>query len=426
MDSHSPTDDGQLTTDNRQRTTDSQPLRTIFIIDTMTKSVADKTPISATLRGHTDPPGMWVSILLCSAMLHASAFLILRCLWQPSAMVSLDFDSFKPKRLSNSIPIEFVQLPKRQARTQPRVIAQQPKAPRQLQSKPTVVKPQVTTPQPPPVVQPQLVKPVILETQQRDTIAFANPSITKKTLTPTPKIQPSIKPKIEQKTSPKPQPIKNIVEQQRIRIAQQQRQQELEEQQRTRIAQQQRQQELEEQQRNASRGEKLPPPPNVNKTSPGGGTKINPGEKISLGEGKTIPGVGEFLTATSDVPGKEEQDRALKRDLPQTYARLIGNKKKSLRSLDGELITQPIKCPVWLFIDRNGNISGSPSDKGIQVIRQGITEPQRVLCQKYAEEYFKDAKFEPAVDKDGKKPDISQLLVYITIQPNIGTNSQSR
>ena len=393
----------------------------------MTKSVADKTPISATLRRHVDPPGMWVSILLCSAMLHASAFLILR---------SLNFDSFKPKRLSSSIPIEIVQLPKRQTRTTRIIARQQPQTPRRLASKPVVVKPQATTPQPPPpAVQPQLVKPVIPETQQRDTIAFTNPSITKKT--PIPKIQPSIKPKIEQKTSPKSQ-VNNQTQQRQQQIAQQQRQQELKEQQRQqRISQQQqRQQELEEQQRqqriaqeerrNASGGEKLSPPPNVNKTSPGGGTKINPGENISLGEGKALPGVGEFLTATSSVPSKDEQEQALKVTLNGTYARLIGNNKKSLRSLDRELITQPINCPVWLFIDDNGNISEPQSGfRGIQVIPKGITEPQRVLCQKYAQEYFKDAKFEPAIDKDGKKPPISQLLVNITIQPNIGANTQS-
>ena len=132
------------------------------------------------------------------------------------------------------------------------------------------------------------------------------------------------------------------------------------------------------------------------------------------------------MTATSSVPSKDEQEQALKVTLNGTYARLIGNNKKSLRSLDRELITQPINCPVWLFIDDNGNISEPQSGfRGIQVIPKGITEPQRVLCQKYAQEYFKDAKFEPAIDKDGKKPPISQLLVNITIQPNIGANTQS-
>jgi hypothetical protein len=187
----------------------------------MTKSVADKAPISATLRRHVDPPFMWVSILLCSAMLHASAFLILR---------SLDFDSFKPKRLSRSIPIEIVQLPRRQTRATRIIARQQPQIPGRLVSKPVVVKPQVTTPQPPPAVQPQLVKPVIPETQQRDTIAFAKPSITKKTPTPTPKTQPSIKPKIEQNTLPKPQ-LANKAEQERQQKLALQRQQQAQRQQ---------------------------------------------------------------------------------------------------------------------------------------------------------------------------------------------------
>jgi hypothetical protein len=221
-----------------------------------------------------------------------------------------------------------------------------------------------------------------------------------------------------------------LAEKQRQRqITEQQRQQELAERQRQQeLAERQRQQEIAEQQRqNDTGGEKLPTPPDINKTAPDRGRIIKPGEKIAIGEGKPLDENGGFLTANLSVPGKEEQDRALKVTINGSYAEPLVNRQKSLRSLDGELITQPINCPAWLFINDQGRISEpTPGSPGILVLPKGISERERVICQKYAEEYFKDAKFKPAVDKDGKKPPMSQLLVNLKIQPNVRGDRRSQ
>ncbi len=392
----------------------------------MTKSVADKSPTSVTLRGHTDPPGMWVAILLCSAMLHASAFLIMR---------SLDFGSFKPKRSVSSIPIEIVRVPKKQTRTQPRVIAQQqPKAPIKLQSKPVTTKPQATTPQVPSAIQPQLVKPIIPETQQRDAIAFGNPSITRNTPTPTPKTQPFTKPKVEQKTLPKPQ-LENQAEQQRQqklalqRQQQAQRQRDIAEQRQRDIAEQrqrdiaerqrdiaeQRQRDIAEQrQRDIAKNQsevptssdsvavdKNPPPP--------------PDGTVATNET-----TGGFLTASFSVLPNQEQQTNLNliadvKFIPKIKQKtLTPNKLPLLDEKDRQLITQPITCPVILSIDANGKIF---KDKGILIPDDA---PQKDICKRYAEEYFKqnrgNIEFEPGRDS-ANKPVSSGLWIEIEIQP---------
>ncbi len=382
----------------------------------MVESVADKTPIpTATVRQHTDPPGLWIAVFSCSIMLHISAFLLLR---------SLSLDSFPGEKTSTEIPIDFIEVDK----TQNTQNTQKPKSDIPIK----------TRSQPPqtPKISPQKVQPVIPVTPQQDVIAkltegiaFANPRIAKKTATPIPKTKPPIKQQTERQAPPKPQ-VKSQLEQQFQReidqqqrqqqlaerqrqqeisaqqrqqqlaeqqfqreIAQQQRQQQLAEKQRQqRITQQQRQQEIAEQQRqqelaekqrqqeiaeqqrqNNAGGEKLPPPPNINKTAPGRGRIIKPGEDIATGEGKPLDGTGGFLTANLSVPGKEEQDRVLKVTLNGSYAEPLVNRQKSLRSLDGELITQPINCPAWLFINDQGTISEpQPGSPGILVLPKVI------------------------------------------------------
>jgi hypothetical protein len=402
----------------------------------MTKSVADKTPISATLRRHIDPPGMWVAVLLCSAMLHASAFLILR---------SLDFDSFKPKRLTSSIPIEIVRVPKKQIRTRPRVIAQrQPKTLIQSPSKPVPVKPQATTP--------QVTSTVLPATQQQDAIAFGNPSFKKNTPTPTPKTQPSTKPKVEQKVLPKPQ-LKNQAELQRQQklalqrqkqaqrqrdiaaqrqrdIAEQrqrdigaQRQRDIAEQRQRDIAEQrqqdiaaQRQQDIAAQrQRDIAKNQsevptssdsvvvdKNPPPP--------------PDGKIATNNETT----GGFLTASLSVLPNNEQQTNLNltagvKFIPEMKQKTITpNKLPLLDEKDRQLITQPIICPVILSIDANGKIF---KDKGIIIPDDA---PQKDICKRYAEEYFQqnrgNIEFRPGRNS-ANKPVSSGLWVEIQIQP---------
>jgi hypothetical protein len=410
----------------------------------MTESIANKTLIStATVRRHVDPPGLWIAILSCSVILHASAFLLLR---------SLALDSLTPKKTSTAIPIDVIQV--RKTRIKPGVRnAQKPKSTLPIKTLPTNKRSQ--SPQAP-KISPQKVQPAIPVAPQKDAIAFANPRIAKKTATPIPKTKLPTKPKVEKKVPPKSQ-VRNPDEQRFQReiaeqkqrqqeLAEQQRQQEIAEQQRQqRITQQQRQQEIaeqkqrqqelaeqkqrqqelaEQQRQNDFGGEKLPPPPSINKTAPGRGRIIRPGEKIVIGQGKPISNERGFWTASlitlpeqvqidlNSTTGKLESP-------PQMRQKSITpNKLPLLNEQDRQLITQPITCNVLLSIDTKGQIFSSDG------IRIPDDAPQKNICKRYAEEYFKqnrrNIEFIPARDK-GNVPASGGLFVELKIQP-VATN----
>ncbi|ODG96611.1 hypothetical protein A4S05_17730 [Nostoc sp. KVJ20] len=69
----------------------------------MTPSVADKTPIPAKVwRRHTDPPGLWISVVIGSVSLHLLAFWLMRS----SNAVSLWF----PQQSQSAVPIELIDI----------------------------------------------------------------------------------------------------------------------------------------------------------------------------------------------------------------------------------------------------------------------------------------------------------------------------
>ncbi|MEA5571796.1 hypothetical protein VB733_12020, partial [Calothrix sp. UHCC 0171] len=189
----------------------------------MTESVADKTPTpSATVWRHTDPPGLWIAILSCSVMLHASAFLLLR---------AINFDSFAPKKTSTVIPIDVIR--ERKSTTKPSIkTTQKPLTPSSKNQSRS----------------PQKVQPIIPVAPQQDTLAKLTPGIVLTNPDVT-KTKPPTKPIVEKKAPPKPQ-LQNQAEQQFQRaLAEQQRQQRIFEQQLQReFAEQQRQQRIAEQQ----------------------------------------------------------------------------------------------------------------------------------------------------------------------------------
>ncbi|MBW4615091.1 MAG: hypothetical protein KME21_17820 [Desmonostoc vinosum HA7617-LM4] len=93
----------------------------------MTPPIADKTPIPAKIwRRHTDPPGLWVAVIMGSISLHLLVFWLMR---------SSGFSLRQQQNDEATIPIEIVEIP---AQTQPRA--------KPVPSKPlsTTQKPQVT------------------------------------------------------------------------------------------------------------------------------------------------------------------------------------------------------------------------------------------------------------------------------------------
>ncbi|MEA5627056.1 hypothetical protein [Nostoc sp. UHCC 0251] len=69
----------------------------------MTPSVADKTPISAKVwRRHTDPPGLWISVVIGSVSLHLLAFWLMRS--------SNAFSLWFPQQSQSAVPIELIDI----------------------------------------------------------------------------------------------------------------------------------------------------------------------------------------------------------------------------------------------------------------------------------------------------------------------------
>ncbi|BAZ41671.1 hypothetical protein NIES4101_76390 [Calothrix sp. NIES-4101] len=429
----------------------------------MTESVADKTPTpSVTVWRHTDPPGLWIAILSCSVMLHASAFLLLR---------AINFDSFAPQKTSTIIPIDVIR--ERKSTTKPGIrTIQQPLTPSS--------KNQSRSPQAPKIL-PQKVPPVIPVTPQQDTfaklsqgIALTNPAVTK--------TKPAIKPKVEKKAPPKPQLQnqaeqqfqrelaeqqrrqriaeqqfkRNLAEQQRQqriaeqqlrrafaeqqrqqklaeqqrqrRIAAQQRQQELAEQQRQRrIAEQQRQQELAEQQRQQRIAEQQRRADEVARNQRGEIPKSSDTVAVNKNPppppGGRVPTetTGGFWTASLSPASESEQidlnsitgEGTLESPPQMKQKTTIPNRSPLLDEKDRQLITQPITCRVLLSIDASGKIF---KNNGIRIADDAA---QKDVCKRYAEEYFKqnqgNIEFIPRRDK-GNVPASGGLFVDLIIQ----------
>ncbi|BDI18414.1 hypothetical protein ANSO36C_42160 [Nostoc cf. commune SO-36] len=69
----------------------------------MTLSVADKTPIPAKVwRRHTDPPGLWISVVVGSVSLHLLAFWLMRS--------SNAFTLWFPQQNQSAVPIELIDI----------------------------------------------------------------------------------------------------------------------------------------------------------------------------------------------------------------------------------------------------------------------------------------------------------------------------
>ncbi|MBN3926809.1 hypothetical protein [Nostoc sp. NMS4] len=69
----------------------------------MTPSVADKTPIPAKVwRRHTDPPGLWVSVVVGSVSLHLLVFWLMRS--------SNAFSLWFPQQSQSAVPIELIDI----------------------------------------------------------------------------------------------------------------------------------------------------------------------------------------------------------------------------------------------------------------------------------------------------------------------------
>jgi len=409
----------------------------------MTQSVADPTPIpNKTWRQHTDPPGLWIVVIMGSVVLHLLLFWLMR---------SSEF-ARSQQHSSDAVPIEFIEIsPKARA-----------KARRHSKAKLVSPNPQSATRKSIPARLPNRVTQENFSAKSasfdRNTIAFANnkkasipqrsePGLPKKVLKtpsvkkkiaffkptpikkyrltpklvtiPPPNIPDNIQPDpipqpqtpIHRNRNPEPRPLNpntNTLDQQ-TQASGEQNQPPLPLHNTTNLPDTTRPRKSSPL---TSQPQEEPSPPVKNGEAIGEAPKNQIGEiprtqtpHLTREPEQTPTRVGMVATWNVEVNG-------VQKDRPENLAKPIGSSREkdlNLLSLNSEL-NKPIDFQASLVIDSNGNL--------IDVwINPTIPEPQRTQYRKYTQEVFQGQKFIPATSSNGGKPPSSNLVVRLTIQP---------
>jgi hypothetical protein len=393
----------------------------------MTPLVADKTPIPAkVLRRHTDPPGFWISVVIGSVSLHLLVFWLMRSsntfsLWFPQPSQSaipielIDIapqtqstaKTVSPKRLSStqkSVPVRLSQT----ARTTPKNQdfgainstdnLQIKKKTNASQTNKQRFK-QKTVPKPTP-------KPTVSQTNNQ---RFRQKTIPKAIPIPTPTPKPTVfqtnNQRFRQKTFPKAIPIptptptptptvpvSNLPWNRRTKI---------------------------------TLGTETPLPtgipsePPVKETPP---TPIRETRPAPTPNTETSPTSTQGGSIAIVAPlGRDEVNNLIKtrrwqQDAPlDAIAQYKGSSTKQLDSsfLLQDLGLKPAKLLANLIIDRNGKFQKAV----VLEIEPATLENEKIAYQQVLNQVFQTENFVAGHNNDGKKPDLSDLYVWIKIQP---------
>jgi chemotaxis protein histidine kinase CheA len=362
----------------------------------MTPTVADKTSNPAKdWRRHSDPPGLWIGVVIGSVALHLLAFWLLRSyqsslLWQ--------------QQNQSTIPIELVDIPaqpKSTATLKARVKSTSPKPATKTQKLPKQVVPtQKSTAKPAPVTQDESA--IALAAQRQRELAAQQQQLAaqqKRELAAQRQREQAAQQQREQAAQQKREQAaqrqrEQAAQQQREQAAQQQREQATQ-QQREQAAQQKREQAAQQKRKQAAQQRE-----NTNNTD--NQKPLTP--PANAAGGSLIAGlVGE--------PQQGERDRHT------NPAKIKPSKQPFTKGLEyikyiEKGSGQPVEITAILTI----------SEKGI-LERVAIADPSLSAEEKthYEEfvtnEVLKSWEFEPAYDNDPKDPKPSNLTVHIRIQP---------
>ncbi|MBC6431507.1 hypothetical protein FM036_12115 [Nostoc sp. HG1] len=394
----------------------------------MTPSVADKTPIPTKVwRRHTDPPALWISVVIGSVSLHLLAFWLMRS--------SNAFSLWFPQQSQSAVPIELIDIapkskstaktisPKPLSSAQKSVPARSPQTARttpknqnfgginsadNLQQKRQTYASQ-------PNSQPFR--------QQRVATAKSTP-----TPTPTPTLTPKSTPTLTPKSTPTPTvPVSNLPWNRRQEIK-------------------------------LGKGTLLPtgvpsnspgseaenrktPPTSVQKTpvtptretprTPTQETPVTPARETPRAPTQETPATPTKETPRTPTQGASVaivapllrnevssliQSGRLRQDaLPDVIALYRGTNTKEL---DSSFLVQnsglePAQLLASLIIDNNGNFQQAV----VLEIEPGTLQSKKSTYQQVLSEVFKTENFIAAHNNDGTKPELSNLYVRINIQP---------
>ncbi|MEH2094480.1 hypothetical protein [Nostoc sp.] len=406
----------------------------------MTPSVADKTPIPAKVwRRHTDPPGLWISVVIGSVSLHLLAFWLIRS--------SNGFSLWFPQQSQSAVPVELIDIPPetkstakrvspkpasttqksvsaQTARTQPRnedfgainsadnfqqksrIYASQPNRQQRIPAstpKPTVTPKAIATQKP--IVTPKAIatpKPTITP----KAIATPKPTVTPKAIaTPKPTVTPKAiatpKPTVTPKAIATPKPIVTPTPTVPVGNLPWKRRQEI----------------------TLGKGTALPtgipstPPTPTGETSPTPARETTP---PSTRETPSTPTGGASVAIVAPLLRNEMikfiQTRGFRQDaLPDVIASYTGSNSKQLDSsfLPSDSEVKPAQMLVSLIIDRNGKFQQAV----VLEIEPTTLQSEKSTYERVLNDVFKTENFLAAHNNDGKKPDLSNLFVRIKIQP---------
>ncbi|MGF2010560.1 MAP7 domain-containing protein [Nostoc sp. DedVER01b] len=333
----------------------------------MTQSVADKTSIlPKDWRRHTDPPSLWIAVVIGSVTLHLLVFWLLRS-YQSSLLWR--------QQNKSTIPIEVVEISSPTKLKKP--AASKPKS---LSSKPLSTKLEPKHLSKPLVPADKLITKPNPTNQDNNAVAFAE--------------QRQRQLAEQQQRELAEQRQRQLAEQQQRQLAEY-RQRQLAEQQQRELAEYRQRQLAEQQQRE------------LDKKSP------EEGSQERLPPPKTQSGGGLFAFW---VPMSEEEQRGLMRSpLPPDLklAEHIGSNEKKVESID---INRNLDLPVVdflvsLVIDNTGKFIEA------EVIDPKIPADQRSKYEDYANDVFQGEKFQPAYFPDGKTPpELTNRFVRLKIE----------
>ncbi|MBD2207270.1 hypothetical protein H6G33_33795 [Calothrix sp. FACHB-1219] len=356
----------------------------------MTPSVADQTStLAKDWRRHTDPPGLWVAVVIGSLSLHLIAFWLI---------LSYQSSLLRRQQSQAAIPIEIVEIaPQPKSTIKPRVKVQPATSPpKSVPSKPLSSKqklPVTTTPTANNTEEKNAV--AIAQQRQQELAAQKQRELAaqqrQQELAAQKQRELAAQQRQQELAAQKQRELaaqqrqQELAAQKQRELAAQQRQQELAAQKQRELAEQQRQRELAEQQRQqelASQSpqggqEKLPPPPTPHSSG------------------------GLFARW---VPLSEAEQRGMRSRSPipedLKLAEHIGTNEKKVESIyiNSNLDLPVVEFLVSLIIDNTGKFIEA------KVIDPAIPKAQRSDYEQYANDVFQGEKFQPAYYPDGKTP----------------------
>ncbi len=323
----------------------------------MTPTVADTASSPDKIsRRHTDPPGLWIAVVVGSVGLHLLAFWLIR---------SYQFNLLWQQQSKAEIPIEFVD------------IAAQPKS--KTRTKPAASKPSITTKKLPKQVVPiqkLTAKPEPIP-QDQDAIALAQ----RRQLELAAQQQREI---AAQK--------RELAEQQRELAQRQQRA--LDEKQQRELAQKQKRELAERQQRELDAKQQRENAANTGNPKPSSSDATG-GSLIASVVGQPQQGERDRHTHPAKI---KQSNRPFTKGLE--YVKFIEKKP-------GE----PVELTAILTISEKGKL------EKVAIADQAISAEERSYYEDFvANEVLKNWEFEPAYDNDPKDPKPSNLTVRIQIQ----------